>query len=80
MAQLKSRLGDSQADVSRARRATHAANLERQEHARALGELRGEVAALRDQLQQKQASVQVWCTSVLDLVLVSECGCVGYNV
>jgi chromosome segregation ATPase len=32
--------------------------MERQEQARALDELRGELGALRDQLQQKQANVQ----------------------
>ena len=59
ISQLRSRLGEKEAEVSRARQAAHTAGMERQEQARALGELRGELGAVRDQLQQKQASVQV---------------------
>ena len=71
---MRSQLEDKEDDLSRARRATHNSNIERQEQAKALGELRGEMDELRDQLQQKQATVQVMCGSVSDCVcvLVSE--------
>jgi chromosome segregation ATPase len=59
ISELRSRLGEKEGEVTRARQAAHAAGMERQEQATAIGELRGELGALRDQLQQKQASVQV---------------------
>ena len=59
ISELRSRLVEKDGEVTRARQAAHAAGMERQEQARAIGELRGELGALRDQLQQKQASVQV---------------------
>ena len=60
ISELRSRLVEKDGEVTRARQAAHAAGMERQEQARAIGELRGELGALRDQLPQKQASVQVW--------------------